>query len=386
MTMRERPLPADPDPARRIALAVIGAVSRARPADAVLRDVLESERGASPAVRREAVRTVFAWYRWLGWTDPKASLASRLERALEVAKRFAGRPESFADADLLAKALPGWLAREMEPDAAFARALQAEPRVWLRAKPGTGAALAAALGQCRPLGTGALADALAYEGSEDLFLRPEFTAGAFEIQDTGSQLVGLMCAPKPGETWWDACAGEGGKTLHLSALMENRGSVWATDRAEWRLRRLRRRAARAQAFNLRWAIWEGGPKRPNRVHYDGILVDAPCSGMGTWARNPHARWSTTAGDVRELASLQLRLLAHTAPALVPGGRLLYAVCTLTRAETVDTAAALVARCPELEPLPLANPLRPGDPPAPVHALMPHETGGNGMWVAAWRRR
>src|SRR5436305_4189145 len=85
-----------------------------------------------------------------------------------------------------------------------------------------------------------LANILRYDGEEDLFRTPEFHAGEFEIQDICSQLVGLLCAPKPGETWWDACAGEGGKTLHLSDLMENKGLIWACDRAEWRLQKLLR--------------------------------------------------------------------------------------------------------------------------------------------------
>ena len=117
--------------------------------------------------------------------------------------------------------------------------------------------------------------------------------------------------------------------------MANRGLIWASDRAEWRLQKLRRRAARAKVFNYRPARWDGGARLPTRTKFDGVLVDAPCSGLGTWQRNPHARWTTTVEDVRELAELQRRLLAHTAPSLKPGGRLIYAVCTLTRAPSLS---------------------------------------------------
>jgi 16S rRNA (cytosine967-C5)-methyltransferase len=142
--------------------------------------------------------------------------------------------------------------------------------------------------------TRGLPDALVYAGETDLFRTPEFHAGEFEIQDIASQAVSWLCAPKPGETWWDTCAGEGGKLVHLSDLMQNKGLIWASDRAEWRLQTLKRRTARAKAFNYRAAPWDGGAKLPTKTKFDGILVDAPCSGLGTWQRNPHARWTTTA--------------------------------------------------------------------------------------------
>ena len=130
---------------------------------------------------------------------------------------------------------PGWV-----------RAIQSEPRLWVRARRGQGKALAAKLGATLP---SPIPDALLYSGTEDLYRRPEFHAGEFELQDIASQGVGFLCEPKAGETWWDACAGEGGKTLHLSDLMENQGLIWSSDRAEWRLERLRRRAARARVFS-----------------------------------------------------------------------------------------------------------------------------------------
>src|SRR6185503_9755757 len=132
---------------------------------------------------------------------------------------------------------------------------------------------------------------------------------------------------------WDACAGGGGKTLHLSDLMENRGLIWASDREEWRLKKLKQRAARAKAFNYRAALWDGGAKLPTKTKFDGVLVDAPCGGIGTWQRNPHARWTTTAEDVEELSEVQGLLLANVAPSVKPGGKLIYSVCTLTRSET-----------------------------------------------------
>ena len=231
-------------------------------------------------------------------------------------------------------------------------------------------------------------NAVEYFGDEDLFKRPEFHAGEFEIQDIASQAVGWLCAPQPGETWWDACAGEGGKLLHLSDLMKNKGLIWASDRAEWRLKRLKRRTARAKVFNYRAVLWDGGPKLPTKTKFDGVLMDAPCSGVGTWQRNPHARWTTSLQDVQELAVLQQRLLAHAAASVKPGGKLVYAVCTLTRAETEETVRQFNETQREFEPmiLPelhirgriLAN--------AATLTIWPQDMGGNGMFIAAWRRR
>ena len=224
-----------------------------------------------------------------------------------------------------------------------------------------------------------------YFGSADLFRDPEFQRGRFEIQDLSSQAVGLICAPKPGQTWWDACAGEGGKTLHLSDQMENKGLIWASDRAEWRLKILKRRASRAGVFNYRAAHWNGGSKLPTKTSFDGVLIDAPCSGVGTWHRNPYARWSTTAEDVTKLGELQHTLLAHAAPGVKPGGRLLYSVCTLTRSETLDVVDRFEREFPSFARESIANPLNPSALPSQKFFLYPQEFGGNGMFVAAWRK-
>jgi len=117
-----------------------------------------------------------------------------------------------------------------------------------------------------------------------------------------------------------------------------------------------------------------------------VLLDAPCTGLGTWQRNPHARWTTTLEDVRELAAAQQRLLASVAPALKPGGRLLYAVCTLTQAETEGVAAEFERSLPDFEPFPVPNPHASGETGKARVWLWPEETDGSGMFIAAWRRK
>jgi 16S rRNA (cytosine967-C5)-methyltransferase len=267
------------------------------------------------------------------------------------------------------------------------RSLQREPTLWLRAKRGQGRALTEKLRLAGTLAAPPLPDALAYDGETDLFKTPEFHAGEFEIQDIASQAVGWLCDPKPGETWWDACAGEGGKLLHLSDLMQNKGLIWASDRAAWRLQKLKRRTARAKAFNYRAELWDGGAKLPTKTKFDGVLVDAPCSGVGTWQRNPHARWTTDVKDVLELGEVQKRLLANVAGSVKPGGKLIYSVCTLTRKETTEVVEDFNGRHTEFEPmiLPVEKVSRTLTSAATV-TIWPQDLGGNGMFVAAWRRK
>jgi 16S rRNA (cytosine967-C5)-methyltransferase len=350
-----------------------------------MRVELKGQTGLWPEERAQVSRAVFAYFRWRSWLEEGKPVREQVARALGLAQRYAREPGSFPDAELLARAVPGWLATVMTVTSPWARVLQTEPRLWLRARRGQGRVLAEKLGDCRVFGEGLLADALEYRGRSDLFRTKEFHAGDFEVQDLSSQAVGLICAPRPGETWWDACAGEGGKMLHLSDLMENRGLIWASDRLAWRLATLKRRAARAEVFNYRAVAWDGGPRLPTKTKFDGVLVDAPCSGIGTWHRNPHARWTTTAEDVKELSDVQQRILRHAAAAVKPGGKLVYAACTLADLETTRVVEGFERQCGEFQRLAVRNPLAPGLTPGGLLSLWPQESGGNGMCVAAWVR-
>jgi 16S rRNA (cytosine967-C5)-methyltransferase len=365
-----------------LAAAIIGKADKEHPADIVLREQLRASGKMPRAEAGEISRTVFAYYRWLGWLDRRRPVTAQLKRALDLDNGYAERPESFSDEKVLVRCVPSWTPKEVRVSAPWVRSLQTWPRLWLRAKPGTAGTLAGKLRQAKTCG---LPDAVLFLGEEDLFRTPQFHAGEFEIQDLASQAVGRWCDPQPGETWWDACAGEGGKTLHLSALMRNKGLIWASDRADWRLKRLKLRAGRAGCFNYRVVAWEGGGKPPTKTRFDGVLVDAPCSGTGTWQRNPHARWTTSLEDVRELAEIQKRLLLNVAGSVKPGGKLIYAVCTLTRTETEGVANAVDAELPGFEPLPLPDLFKTTNTPAPRQWLWPQDTGGNGMFVAAWRK-
>jgi 16S rRNA (cytosine967-C5)-methyltransferase len=367
-------------------IATIGGDQRA---DTALRFYFERHRYLQPPARRVVSHAVFAYFRWLSWLDGKASPQKRIEQAVGLHERFAADPKSTKTQALAKFAVPPWLAAEVELPPETLAQLQRDPTLWIRARPGQGAALTKSLFACEP--TSFSADALRFTGKQDLFRTDQFKSGEFEIQDLASQLVGLACAPEPGQTWWDTCAGEGGKTLHLADQMQNKGLVWATDRHSGRIETLKRRTARAKLFNYRTALWDGGAKLPSKTKFDGILVDAPCSGVGTWQRNPHARWTTTPEDVQELAATQLILLNHVSGALKAGGRLVYSVCTLTQTETTAVADAFSAAHPELERVPVFAPdsgaAKAVDPANPnAVTLWPHVIGANGMFIAAWRRQ
>jgi len=387
------------------AARVLTTVSPELHADVALRRYTTTVRSLGAREKRAVSQAVFAYFRWIEWLDPKASQQKRVEQAWAMHERFRQNSHSVKAEALAALAVPTWLREEVNLPVESLRQLQREPVLWIRARPGKALALAKALGNCelapevRP--TVQPLTALRYTGTQDLFLTPQFHNGEFEIQDLASQLVGHACAPIPGQTWWDACAGEGGKLLHLADLMVNKGVIWATDRSERRLQSLKRRTARAKLFNYRAALWDGSGKLPTKTKFDGILLDAPCSGVGTWQRNPHARWTTTPRDVEELAAVQRRMLDAVAGSLKAGGRLIYSVCTLTRSETTDVVKAFSAAHPELEPVSVFSSNEPSAPAltSPACAigetdtfaesavtLWPHELNANGMFIAAWRRR
>ncbi|HLH52418.1 MAG TPA: hypothetical protein VKY92_02280, partial [Verrucomicrobiae bacterium] len=179
---------------RAIAIAerVISSSNRAQPADAVLRAELQGGRYA-PESGSEASHYVFSYYRWRGWLDFREPLPAQILSAASLAQRFAKNPSSFSGDELVRRCVPEWIHREFEVSPALARSLQTEPRLWLRARTGTGPELARDLGDCAAFGAGALGDTLQYQGSQDLFRTAQFHKGQFEIQDISSQAVGLIC-------------------------------------------------------------------------------------------------------------------------------------------------------------------------------------------------
>ncbi|HKY82105.1 MAG TPA: RsmB/NOP family class I SAM-dependent RNA methyltransferase [Sphingobium sp.] len=173
--------------------------------------------------------------------------------------------------------------------------------------------------------------------------------GLVEVQDAGSQLISAACGAQPGMTVIDLCAGAGGKTLALAAAMAGQGTLIAADSIRSRLARLDPRAIRAGATFIETLLLdqghEAGALAPLKERVDIVLVDAPCSGTGTWRRNPEARWRLTPARLERLVAEQARILDFAAPLLAPGGVLVYATCALTDGEGRDQVEAFLRRHP-----------------------------------------
>ena len=215
---------------------------------------------------------------------------------------------------------------------------------------------------------------------------PLFLAGAFEVQDEGSQLLGYLMEPKRGEMVVDFCAGAGGKTLLLGALMKNTGRLYAYDVSDKRLARLKPRLARSGLSNVHPARIEH--ERDTKIKrlagkVDRVLVDAPCSGLGTLRRNPDLKWRQDEGSVAELALKQAAILEAAARLVRPGGRVVYATCSLLAAENEAIVDAFLAAHPEFNLTPVAGVLaRHGvELTGDFLRLLPHRHHTDGFFAA-----
>jgi 16S rRNA (cytosine967-C5)-methyltransferase len=209
--------------------------------------------------------------------------------------------------------------------------------------------------------------------------------GLVEIQDEGSQLICLGCEAAPGSLAVDLCAGAGGKTLALAAEMGGEGRIIACDSDRARLSRMAPRLERAGVAMVEPALLDPGRETEVLAAFEGradlVLVDAPCSGTGTWRRNPETRWRVTPERLARLAALQARLLDLGATLLRPGGRLVYAVCSLLAEEGRDQAEALRRRS---SLVPEALSMEAGREAGAGRLLSPGRDGTDGFFVARWR--
>jgi 16S rRNA (cytosine967-C5)-methyltransferase len=218
-----------------------------------------------------------------------------------------------------------------------------------------------------------------FTGRTNVFALKSFKAGLFEVQDEGSQLIALACEARPGQIVVDACAGAGGKTLALAGEMRNKGRLVACDRDSRRLEELRPRARRAGMHN--WearAVPEGQAGEARLTDLSGqadvVLVDAPCSGLGALRRNPDARWRLDEAEVDSFPPRQLEILRRYARLVKPGGRLVYATCSINRRENQDVKRQFLEGAPEFEEA------------APETQLLPHRDGTDGFYIAPLRRK
>ncbi|MBE7219720.1 MAG: RsmB/NOP family class I SAM-dependent RNA methyltransferase [Caulobacteraceae bacterium] len=222
---------------------------------------------------------------------------------------------------------------------------------------------------------------------------PAYAKGLVEVQDEGSQLAVLLAGAAPGQQVLDLCAGGGGKTLALAAVMANKGQIYAADSDGRRLTPIYDRLARADARNVQVRAPRGQADVLSDLvgRCDLVLVDAPCTGTGTWRRNPDAKWRLRPGALEQRAKAQDEVLAAAVRYLKPGGRLVYVTCSVLRGENEDRVAALLDAQPDLLPVDagvMAS--RAGVPELGAQAsrlgpglrLTPRATGTDGFYVAA----
>ena len=373
-------------------------------AERVLDRFLRSRRDLDATRRQAVAEAVFGvglWRRRLrfhaGEEAPPLLLLASLLRDLagrDDAERLCGLPVSALPpvvdppADLATRySMPDWLAATLVREAGDEAALLADALclpgpVFLRVnraripRDALAARLLAEGIETRPT-------RLAPDGLEVLSPRPNllalpaFREGLLEAQDEGSQLLGEAVGALPGESVLDLCAGAGGKTLQLAAAVAPSGTVHACDPDEARLDRLRTRAARAGA-----TVRVHGAEAPPDLLADRVLVDAPCSELGALRRGPDLRFRIDPASFTNLPALQLGILERAARHVRPGGRLVYATCTLRREENEEVARAFEAGRADFTRRDTLPGLSGGDG---FLRLWPQRHGTDGFFAAAWTR-
>ncbi|WP_121117992.1 RsmB/NOP family class I SAM-dependent RNA methyltransferase [Croceibacterium ferulae] len=390
-------------PAARIAaaievldLVIAAARGQGAPADRLLGEWLRQRRFAGSKDRRAIRELVYQAIRACG-PVPESGRAAMLRLAQlqpELAASFDGSnygPAPIAAGEPVAAGgvAPEWLAARLASagiDGAEAEALLERAPLDVRVNalkttratvdlPEPGEALPTPQGLRLPAGT-------------PVEQWDAYAQGLIEVQDGGSQLVCEAVASQGGETVIDLCAGAGGKTLALAAAMGNGGTLVAADTDRTRLSRLGPRAERAGAKVDNVVLLNPGQElaalQPWVGQADAVLVDAPCSGTGTWRRNPEARWRLTPAELERLVALQGRLLALAAQLVKPGGRLVYVTCSLLDEEGSGQVSRFLDGQPDWSAQEVALPC--GTARGDGVRLTPHTDGTDGFFVARLGKR
>jgi 16S rRNA (cytosine967-C5)-methyltransferase len=237
---------------------------------------------------------------------------------------------------------------------------------------------------------------LRIQGRPAFSMHPLYQDGKIEVQDEGSQLLGLLCGVVSGEWVVDFCAGAGGKTMALAAQLQNKGRIYACDIDERRLENARKRLRRSGVHCVETKVLsdQNDPwVKKHKEMVDCVLIDAPCSGMGTWRRNPFSRWQNLGPSLSELVPLQASILDSAARLVKSGGRLIYATCSMLPQENQNQVAQFLAAHPEFTPIPLQELWQRSGLDTPMgldlstHQLQltPQQHHTDGFYVAALRR-
>jgi 16S rRNA (cytosine967-C5)-methyltransferase len=234
-----------------------------------------------------------------------------------------------------------------------------------------------------------LPEALVIDGPFDTHGSPLWTAGALLAQARGSMLVARILDPQPGERVLDLCAAPGNKSTHMAALMGGEGEIVAVEHSRRRAEALSRNVRRLGAHNVRVEVSDAATPRTGEDRFDRVLVDPPCSGLGTLQGHPDLRWRTSEEEVERHAKLQGEILASAARALRPGGVLVYSTCTISATENERLIATFLDRHPDFgvdQPPQRLEHLRHPSPLARDFVLtLPHRDRTQGFFIARLRR-
>jgi 16S rRNA (cytosine967-C5)-methyltransferase len=335
-------------------LVIASARDDGPPADSIVSHYFKTRRYAGSKDRRAVRELVFRAIRRSGEPpgDGRSAMAGLAADDPGIADLFDGSahgPAAIAEGEAVAAAalLPKWVEPELSPLVTPAEwpALLDRAPLDLRvnaARASRDALLAQFEGSAAtPLSP----SGLRLPADSRIDGHPAFLDGLIEVQDEGSQLIALACAPEAGMRIVDLCAGAGGKALALAAVAPD-ARILACDTNRARLSKLAPRAERAGAA-IETRLLDGGREAAQLADWEGqadvVLVDAPCSGSGTWRRNPEGRWRLTPERLERVAKLQARLLDIAAPLVRPGGTLVYAVCSIVRREGAGQAAEFLVR-------------------------------------------
>lgn len=387
-------------------------LEQGHPADRVLLRFFKNRRELGSRDRRFLSEAFFSLFRWRGWTTgleltplQAATLSWQLDQvelhpALNASNKgwvsLGGKTLDekrdalqawFPDADGFEKSslvFPEFGEHADLPagqEDAFYETLQQRPPAWLRLRTPTFENVLAEA-EVAFEKHARIADVVSISGGTGLTHLGH--AGKYEVQDIASQAVALIAAPDAGGDWWDACAGAGGKALQLADLIGRDGKVFATDVRPEALQECKKRARADGISNVRIQEHNLADDAPFTKEFDGVLVDAPCSGWGTWSRNPDARWRSDPRDPAQKRNMQLRMLNNATACVKSGGLLIFAVCTFTKEETVEVTERFLADHEQFALEPFENPLS-GEPCDGALQIWPWEGPGDGMYIARFRK-
>ena len=386
-----------------------------RPADVELSILFRKRKELGSRDRRFLTRIIFSYFRWLGWTKHKLKLS--LTVALYVSELLESEHHeqwleflenkipnqiklSSKDQSLMQKSTA--ISKKFDVDLTYQEllpsyffehavleqvesifAFQKRPPTWIRSR--IDQKLLVDIFKISKIDSSAHASIIAALNTSkgvNFDQRVPKHRGKFVIQDISSQCVGLISMPLAGQVWWDCCAGSGGKSLHLADIMQQQGRILATDIRESALQKLKKRARmhgiktiKTQCFNLL-------NSSQMKHRFDGVLVDAPCTGWGVWGRNPDARWRSSSEDVIRFAAKQFKILSNASIGVKEGGLLIYAVCTISNEETKGVIASFLSNNSAFNLEEFINPL---DGSSCNGMLQIYPKGHDGMFIAKMRK-